>query len=155
MDTRDHLMAQQLMRSFMQFKNLDWHDKTIAGCRPSEIKVLFCIKYQGQSNSPMKVSEISKHLHVTTPTVTQLINSLESNGLVERNIDPADRRVVLVALTEKGEKVTQRARDALYTSFNGLIEFLGEKQSEQLAELLTKVFTYFKVQSPWRGDDEV
>jgi hypothetical protein len=35
-----------------------------------------------------------------------------------------------------------------------LIEFLGERQSNQLAELLTKVFIYFQDKSKGSGDDE-
>lgn len=36
--------------------------------------------------------------------------------------------------------------------FNGLIEYLGEEDSEKLAELLTKVHTYFHDNPPipWR-----
>lgn len=150
MNVKNDFMPEKLIQSFMQFKNLDWHDKTICGCTPSEVKLLFCIKYNGQRDGQIKISEIGKHLHVTTPTVTQLVNTLEANGLVERNADPTDRRVVLVKLTAEGEKVARRARNTLYASFNGLIEFLGEQQSNQLAELLNQVFIYFQGQSQRR-----
>ncbi|MDO7786653.1 MarR family transcriptional regulator [Desulforamulus aquiferis] len=131
----------------MQFKKADWHQNTIDGCRYSEIKVLFCIKQGSKSHaSEMKVSDISKYLKVTAPTITQLIKSLEAKGLVERNIDQTDRRAVRIKLTSQGEKITERAENAFYTSFNGLVEYLGEEQSNQLADLLSKVFTYFKEQ---------
>lgn len=91
----------------------------------------------------MKVSEISKQLHVTSPTITQLLNSLEANGLIERHSDVIDRRAVGITLTGKGEIVTQQAADAFLASLNGLVEYLGEEQSTQLAELLFKVFRYF------------
>src|SRR6266487_5483779 len=102
--------AQKLLRSFMQFSKAEWHKQTVAGCKPSGIRVLFCIKKGMNPDTPeMKVSDISKLLHVTSPTVTQLIKGLEANGLVERNIDPTDRRAVGIKLTEKGEMVTQQA----------------------------------------------
>lgn len=153
--------SQKLMRAFMQFEKSSWHQRSIAGCKPSEIKVLFCIKRSMRPDVPtMKVSDISKFLHVTSPTVTQLIKGLEANGLVERHIDQTDRRAIDIQLTEKGEIVTQQAANDFYCSFKGLIEYLGEEQSNQLADLLSKVFLYFNEKeanfhtSQWSGDEE-
>src|SRR5256712_4739000 len=136
--------VRQFNKAFMQFNRTELH-QSFAGCKPSEFGVLFIIKNGAKSESrEMKVSEISKLLHVTSPTITQLLKGLEANGLVTRHIDPTDRRAVGIALTEKGEMVTQQAADAFSASFEGLVEYLGEEQSYQLAELLSKVFRYFK-----------
>ncbi len=136
--------AQKLLKSFRQLKRANWLRDSVAGYKSSDIMVLFCIKKGAQPDCPgMKVSEISHHLRVTSPTITQLVKGLEANGLVERMIDPVDRRVVRIRLTEKGEQVAQMASDAFTAGFNGLIEYLGEEQSIQLAELLNKVFQYF------------
>lgn len=114
------------------------------------------------ANSDIRVSEISKLLHVTSPTITQLLKGLEANGLVERRIDPHDRRAVSILLTEKGEAITQKAMDDMSAIFQGLIEYLGEEQSNQLVELLSEAFHYFneravRVHHPlWNnGDEEV
>jgi DNA-binding MarR family transcriptional regulator len=154
--------AQKLFRSFMQFNRAEWHQRSIAGCTPSEIRVLFCIrKGVKPDGSDIKVSEISKLLHVTSPTVTQLLKGLEASGLIERNIDPADRRAVGITLTEKGKMVTQQAADAFLASFQGLTEYLGEEQSNQLAELLLRASRYFRERetseyhSPWNGNEVV
>jgi len=154
--------SQKLLRAFMQFSKAQWHQRSIAGCTPGEIRVLFSIKKGVKPDATdIKVSEISKLLHVTSPTVTQLLKGLEANGLIERNIDPADRRAVGITLTEKGKMVTQQAADAFLASFQGLTEYLGEEQSNQLAELLLRASLYFREretsihQSPWNGDEEV
>jgi DNA-binding MarR family transcriptional regulator len=89
------------------------------------------------------VSEISKQLGVTSPTITQLLKGLEAHGLIERHIDTIDRRAVGIKLTAKGVMVAQQASDAFFASIKGLVEYLGEEQSDQLAELLSKVFRYF------------
>jgi DNA-binding MarR family transcriptional regulator len=94
---------QKLMRTLMQFNKMSWHQQPVAGCKPSEVRVLFCIKKGRNPHSPeMKVSEISKCLHVTSPTITQALKSLEAHGLIERHIDSIDRRAIGVILTEKG-----------------------------------------------------
>jgi DNA-binding MarR family transcriptional regulator len=180
--------AQRLMQAFMQLNRAEWHQSSIAGCTFSEIRVLMCVKKGAKPDAPaqrqhelllvdqnvvagivaartgikvLKVSEISKMLHVTSPTITQLLKGLELNGLIERHMDQVDRRSVGIVLTEKGEMVTQKAREAIFASFNGLIEYLGEEQSEQLAELLSKVFCYYNEkaasenQSHWHGNEEI
>jgi len=140
----DSETAQKLINTFMQFRKTGWHTKKIAGFNPSEYKLMAVIR-QGMSegNGVMKVSEISQKLHVTPPTVTQLINVLEKDGFVERTIDPDDRRAVKIKLTEKGLEVTEQARKAFREKFLGLIDHLGEEDSLKLAELLTKVNKYF------------
>src|SRR5215469_7063348 len=101
------LTDHKLFRALTQFKRLGWHQQSIAGCTPSEIRVLFCIRGDPHLHtSHVTVSEISKHLHVTSPSITQLLKSLESRGLIERHIDTSDRRVIVVTLTEQGEQVT-------------------------------------------------
>lgn len=162
MASSDNPTAQKLLQCFMQIRRIAWHHRSVAGCKPSEVRVLFCIKKNVTPKNPeMKVSEISKRLQVTSPTITQLIKSLESDGLVERSVDPSDRRAVGIKLTKKGESVTRKAADAFAARLNGLIEYLGEEESDKLSELLNKVSLYFNqreaglYQSPERGDDEI
>jgi DNA-binding MarR family transcriptional regulator len=135
------LTDHKLFRALMQFKRLGWHQHSIAGCTPSEIRVLICVKRGG---SPLvTVSEISKHLSVTPPSITQILNTLEARGLIERHMDTTDRRMIVVNLTEQGEQVTEQADEAFSATMKGLINYLGEQQSNQLADLLFKVFHYF------------
>lgn len=151
--------AQKLMRAFMQFHRVQAHGRNFANCTPGEIRMLFCIRQGTASeNSEMKVSEISKRLQVTSPTVTQLLKGLEANGLIERRIDRADRRAVGITLTKQGELVVVKATEAFADSFEGLIEYLGEEESNQLADLLLKAAGYYSEkatnsgnQATWNG----
>lgn len=108
----------------------------------------------------MKVSEISRLMHVTSPAVTQFLKGLEADGLVERRSDQADRRAVGIVLTEQGMDVAQRAESGFSAVFGGLAEHLGEEQSNQLADLLMKAFQYFNARDTslyrfqWNGEEE-
>ncbi|WP_442602276.1 MarR family winged helix-turn-helix transcriptional regulator [Paenibacillus sp. KN14-4R] len=136
--------SQKLMRAFMQFRKAEWHGRPVMGYKPSEVRVLFCMKHgPRRTGANLKVSDIGKLLHISMPTVTQLINGLEESGVVERYEDPEDRRAVRLKLTDKGEEVTQKAMDGMNASFAGLIEHLGEERSNMLAELLNEVSFYF------------
>lgn len=150
--------AQKLMRAFMQFHRMQAHQRNFANCTPGEIRMLFCIRHAtGSDNPEIKVSEISKLLHVTSPTVTQLLKGLEANELIERRIDPADRRAVGITLTKRGELVIVKASEAFSASFEGLIEYLGEEDSNRLADLLSKTYRYYSEkagndnQAVWNG----
>jgi DNA-binding MarR family transcriptional regulator len=144
MDQTTTATEQKLLSVLTQFKRLGWHQRVIAGCKPSEIRVLFCVKEGTSAGLPdIKVSEISKHLGVTSPTITQLLKGLETQGLIERNIDTVDRRAVGIKLTHKGEMVAQQAGEAFLATMKGLVQYLGEEQSDQLAELLSQVVRYF------------
>ena len=161
MERTEITTEQKLMRTLMQFNKMSWHQQPVAGCKPSEVRVLFCIKKGRNPHNPeMKVSDISKRLHVTSPTITQVLKSLEANELIERHIDPVDRRAIGVILTEKGEHVVQQAMDEFSASTRGLIDYLGEDQTNHLIDLLSSMFRYFhekeasKYYASWNGEEE-
>lgn len=134
----------QFNKAFMHFNRTELH-QNFAGCKPSEVSVLFMIKHGALVECrEMKVSDISKRMHVTPPTVTQLLKGLEASGLVERHPDQADRRAVGIVLTTKGEEVTQRAENIFLNAFSALADYLGEEESHQLTELLVKASRYFR-----------
>ncbi|WP_422658692.1 MarR family winged helix-turn-helix transcriptional regulator [Paenibacillus sp. EC2-1] len=148
--------AGRLMRSFSLFKKKkkDWEQSTISGYTTGEIRILMTLKYKeksvgaegfesrSESEPSLKVSEISNHMKVTSPTITQFINGLEGKGLVERVMDKKDRRAVRVRLTDEGERIVHQAHEAFKANFEGLVAYLGEEDSDQLANLLTKVYEY-------------
>ncbi|WP_231584371.1 MULTISPECIES: MarR family winged helix-turn-helix transcriptional regulator [Paenibacillus] len=138
-------MGEELLRAFRLFRRADWRQKPVAGYKPSEIMALICIGNQEDCKScGIQVSELSRMLRVTSPTVTQLIKGMENDGLVERNMDQTDRRAVRVTLTDKGETIMDQSLAVFKTSFEGLVDYLGEEDSRKLAELLGRVFEYFQ-----------
>ncbi|MBD8498063.1 MarR family winged helix-turn-helix transcriptional regulator [Paenibacillus arenosi] len=148
-ESRRDEVSQKLMRSFRQFQRAEWQQQD--GQKRSDMTVLFCIqKAQLEGEQAMRVSDISQLLHVTSPTITQIINRLEESGWVERYMDPEDRRVVRVKLTSEGEQVAAQAKKRFMESFNGLLDHLGLEDSERLAELLMKVFDYYQQESAER-----
>ncbi|WP_245237650.1 MarR family winged helix-turn-helix transcriptional regulator [Paenibacillus ihuae] len=107
--------------------------------------LLICLAKKSRSaEEGLKVSEISRLLGITPPTVTQLINSLEAKDMVERQPDLSDRRVVRIRLTEQGRVITRKAREHMDASLNKLVEYLGEEESTLLADLLLKVHGFIE-----------
>jgi DNA-binding MarR family transcriptional regulator len=70
---------------------------------------------------------------VTQPSMSVLVTGLEQAGLAERRSDPADKRVVLVALTAAGADYIRARRQAGAGAFAGLIGKLPEDEAAALA----------------------
>jgi len=61
------------------------------------------------SKGPMNQSELATKFGLAPRTVTELVDTLERDGLVERRPDPNDRRARPVHLTPAGEQARERA----------------------------------------------
>jgi MarR family transcriptional regulator, transcriptional regulator for hemolysin len=56
--------------------------------------------------------DLAKEIGITGATLTHHLNAMDTQGLVARTRDSANRRVQVVTLTEAGEAAFQRLRDA-------------------------------------------
>src|SRR5262245_11016968 len=57
---------------------------------------------------PHRLSDLAASERVTQPAMTQLVSRLERTGLARRSADPADRRVVLVQITDAGRDLLRQ-----------------------------------------------
>ena len=55
-----------------------------------------------RSNGPLTLGELAQRLACVRSNVTQLVDRLESDGLVRREADPADRRSIRAVVTDTG-----------------------------------------------------
>src|SRR5271170_5406580 len=51
---------------------------------------------------PIRISELNRHVLLSQPALSRLVDRLAERGLIERFADPADGRGVRLALTEGG-----------------------------------------------------
>ncbi|WP_211841203.1 MarR family winged helix-turn-helix transcriptional regulator [Saccharopolyspora antimicrobica] len=80
--------------------------------------------------------ELARSSLVTSGAMTARLDRLAEAGLVVRETDPADRRAVLVRLTERGEQLATEALAAVLAADEELLAPLDSAQREQLATLL-------------------
>ena len=66
----------------------------------NEYDVLFNLSRQPERRS--RIRDLNKHLLLTQPSVSRLVDRLVSRGLVAKSPDSADARGTVVALTEEG-----------------------------------------------------
>ena len=73
-------------------------DKGIHGLAPSHGAIFIALYHDG----PQPMQMLSEKIRRDKSTLTVLIRKLESLGYVKREPDPADKRVTIIHLTEKG-----------------------------------------------------
>lgn len=76
---------------------------------------------------------------VSTGGITQRLDRLEAMGLVTRERDPQDRRVVYACLTDKGVAVTNTVVEDHFANELRMLSGLTEAERRQLAKLLAKL----------------
>jgi DNA-binding MarR family transcriptional regulator len=85
--------------------------------------------------------EISQVLHVSPRTVTDMIDTLEGRGLVDRCAHATDRRVTLLRLTEAGARELAAAGTAAEHAAAAAISGLDQDEQHVLQSLLERVCT--------------
>ena len=72
-------------------------------------------------------------------TVRSMLNVLERNGLVKRQVHHADRRAWLVSLTSKGKRAFQKMWEATDAVRKEVMVVVEQQDRNQLLQLLTSI----------------
>jgi len=100
------------------------------------IQLLKKMEDRPQSHTP---AELAKMSGVTRATMTGLIDTLERDGLVKREPDPVDRRMMSVRLTGRGHRVLQRVLPGHFRNMARVMGPLSENERKTLVRMLAKV----------------
>lgn len=84
----------------------------------------------------LRLGALAEWLHIAPRSATEVVDGLEELGLVERTPDPADRRAVLVALTDQGRTVAREIRAARKAQTETILDVLSEQDRAQLRSSL-------------------
>jgi DNA-binding MarR family transcriptional regulator len=107
---------------------------------------LNCFMSLDDNKKAFTMTEISNLLQITPAGVTHQINPLEEAGYIERLQAPNDRRIVLIGLTDKGTQVAETLISEVQESLIGLVNHLGEEDSQTLIRLMSKAIEFFTSQ---------
>jgi DNA-binding MarR family transcriptional regulator len=123
------------LRSAVTRLNRKLRQQALAGLSPAQASALGTVNRLG---SPT-LGELAAAEQVQPPTATRLVTSMEEAGLVAREIDGLDRRVVRVRLTAEGRRNLQRIRtlkNAFLTRRLAALDPAEQALAERLTSLL-------------------
>jgi len=87
---------------------------------------------------PLTAGEIASHTGLTTPSVTGLIDRLESKGMVRRVRDSHDRRRVIVEPNQRRLAELDRLFSSVQEAFRNVVDIYSDEQRATIADFLTR-----------------
>lgn len=92
---------------FMQNLGPQLINRAQLGLTPGQVFMLHFIRQDTQCT----VSKLAEKMEVAPSAITVMLDRLENHGFVSRNRDKVDRRVVIVELTDAGERKLNHVLD--------------------------------------------
>lgn len=99
---------------------------------PSQLSAMGVLLREGD----LQIGDLAVHEQVRAPSMTRLIDHLESRGLVRRTPSPTDRRACVLGLTEQGSALltaNRRRRDEWLAE---RLQSLTEQERQTLREAI-------------------
>ena len=89
------------------------------------------------------MSSVAKKLKITAGSLTTAVNALVRKAYVKRERSEEDRRVVYIAITEKGEKAFYHHEQFHRQMTNAVIEKLDDEEIDALVKMLKDISAFF------------
>ena len=105
------------------------------GCAENLTRLHFAVMGE-LSQTSMTMSELAKTLMMTKPQLTHLVDPLVTLGLVERCPDAKDRRVINLALTDKGRVLGNDMKQKVKENTKNRLASLTPEELAQMSAAL-------------------
>ncbi len=100
------------------------------------------LRYLCYIEDHVHAGKLTEQLHVVPGRMTDILNSLEAKGLIQRVRGESDRRHVNVCITAEGREHAVQMRQMISKEYEGMFQILGRKDIEELIRLLKIVLSY-------------
>lgn len=105
---------------------------------PTQYLILIAIK-NSTAEEPMGVNQVAERLYLSGAFVTNEINKLVSDGLLEKTPHPEDGRRVQLALTQRGMSLLIRLAALQRPVNDALFGMLTREEFKMLGQLLSRL----------------
>src|ERR1051325_6650963 len=105
------------------------------GLAPARLSALSVLVFGGA----MSLNDLAKAEKVRPPTMSRIVDALESAGLVRRTVNPQDRRAVVLEATEKGTAILWQGRKRRVKFLAKHLSRLSEQERKQIEAAIKAV----------------
>ena len=130
--TRAHAEIAARLRTVIARLNRQLRQQSAGTLTLSQLSALVSIETVG----PMRIGELADSEHVSAPTATRLVASLEAEHLVERVVDDGDRRSALISLSRQGALMLAEERRRRTEALAGRLSRWSTDDVDRLTESL-------------------
>ncbi len=113
-----------------------------------ELEILAALRRSGGPPYRLTSGALMEEAQLTSGAITKRVNRLEEKGWVRREIDPGDRRQILVILTEEGLERAGSVFGVMSRTEASLLEGLGEEALERMNGDLRELLLLLEGPSP-------
>jgi DNA-binding MarR family transcriptional regulator len=105
-------------------------------------------------SGPMNVSELARRTQLTVAHASLVVGELAKAGLVDRDHDPADRRRIIVSLSDTARPAVDEMRIRNAKPVISFLSQLDEGQAEAFISNLTLLLTHLRDEQPGPDADQ-
>jgi DNA-binding MarR family transcriptional regulator len=124
-----------LMGAERRLRGRDQHRKTDDGLTIAQVRALFALD-KGEAATAGEIAETAR---LSPATVTAMLDDLERDGIVTRVRSEADRRRVLVTLTDEGRAVLRKRRRLWLKRWDAALADVPDHDLEAAAAVLKRI----------------
>ncbi len=131
-------LIRMLANDYSAIVNLQTEAGELSGPRLGILMRLMVAEERGIT-AGINPTTLSHFQNVKKNTISSLLRGLEENGLIERALDPNDKRVFLIRITPAGKDVIRTVGPRRLELMNDLASGLTAEDKSQLIQLLNKL----------------
>lgn len=110
------------------------------GVTSSHVHYLDTIRKLELKTDSVRVSDISDVLGLPKPGVTKIIKDMEKLGLVEKQADKTDGRVVFLKITAAGKALLDEYVDELFGELSRELDDVSDEDADAMIETVEKLY---------------
>ena len=96
-----------------------------------------------EARDMQKMSELGEAIRVDNSAMTRVIDRMEKNGLVERVVDPKNRRAIHIRLTAKGRVAEGKARRIIQSANEEIKSGFSQREIDAYRKVLEGILKKF------------
>jgi DNA-binding MarR family transcriptional regulator len=117
------------------------------------IKALAAIQEQKEKNEMVKVSDVSKSMGGTSPSITKLLHQLEQAGAIRKKQDEIDKRVIWLEITPLGKTYYEFYCSQYHVWLGKVLQEIQEADIEVTIRTIHRAFEILQA-NPIYGKEE-
>ena len=124
-----HLTAENRFNQNLQALNLT----------SSQMHILIYLDHCERVGKKVNQRDIEKHLHLSNPTITGLLQRMEAKGFITRTVSETDGRNKEIAQTDMSRAIHAEMHKRLDAENARMVQGMSEQEVAQLRDLLQRV----------------
>jgi DNA-binding MarR family transcriptional regulator len=105
------------------------------GLAPARISALSVLVFGGA----ISLNQLAQAEQVRPPTMSRIVDALESDGLARRTVNPEDRRAVVIEATERGTAILWRGRKRRVKFLARHLSRLSEEERKKIGDAIIAI----------------